>query len=119
MSIKTKLCACAGLIGFALSYNAAACSGYFYVNWIEGEGSTQAYVRSTLVHSPGTLDKFGIMTIADSALGGTNNIYIYDLMKQAFVDNTKLFITTDDTDCVINNDGEDLGIISDVQAAND
>ena len=99
---------------------AQACQGSFYIIWMEGESDTDVYVRSVIVNGSGTADRYGTLQMPDSALGGDNPLYMFDLIKEAYVHNTKLDITTDGGglgNCNITNDGDPLGNILDVQAA--
>ena len=117
MRFKTKISALISALVLGMSGNAMACEGDFYVVWMDADSSVGIQVRSTLVNAAGTSDRHGNVTLPDSALGGQNPIYQFNMLNQAFLDNTKVRIITDDTDCVISSAGENLGTITDVDSA--
>ena len=95
----------------------AICSGDFYVVVLDADTSPDLRVRSNLVDAAGATDLLGRVSLPDSALGGINTIYMADFLTHAYINNAKVTITTDDTDCVISTHGEFLGVISDVQSS--
>ena len=111
-SISVLLCA----LGIFTSGSAMACSGDFYVVVMDADASPNLRVKSNLVDASGATDLLGNVSMPDSALGGVNTLYQFALLSQAYVDNTKVRITTDDTDCVIDSADEFLGNITDVQS---
>ena len=112
---KVGLLLCA--VGMMFSSATMACAGDFYIAVMDADASPNIRVRSSVIDSTGTSDLLGNVTMPDSALGGINTLYMFDLISQAYVNNTKLRITTDDTDCVISSADENLGTITDVQSS--
>ncbi len=107
-----------GTLALCLSSNVMAnCTGDFYVVVMDADSSPNLRVRSKLVDKFGTTDFIGNITLPSSALGGQNTLYQFNLLAQAYMDNSKLTISTDGDDCVIDFSDKFLGNILDVQSA--
>ena len=100
----------------------ANCSDIFYVVFIESfiEGAVGQFIpsvffRRVTADPSGTADLYGTAMIPPTTT--TNGSNIANALWQSFVDNTKVRIFTDDTDCTISTNGESLGSIYQVRPA--